>query len=105
MENFIIFVIFLTALFTVSSLFIAIVSFKSKQSIPEIKKEEEDQEEDFQLYTDEELNIELQKYENDLINQKKEINKKATDYNLIYKNNTIYSVNKYKEETEVFKRV
>ncbi len=104
METLIIFVIFLTALFTVSSLFIAIVSFKSKQSIPEIKKEE-DQEEDFQLYTDEELNIELQKYENDLINQMKEINKKATDYNLIYKNNTIYSVNKYKEETEVFKRV
>ena len=104
MEKIIIFVIFLTALFTVSSLFIAIVSFKSKQSIPEIKKEE-DQEEDFQLYTDEELNIELQKYENDLINQMKEINKKATDYNLIYKNNTIYSVNKYKEETEVFKRV
>lgn len=104
MENFIIFVIFLTALFTVSSLFIAIVSFKSKQSIPEIKKEE-DQEEDFQLYTDEELNIELQNYENDLINQMKEINKKETDYTLIYKNNTIYSVNKYKEETEVFKRV
>lgn len=103
METLIIFVIFLTVLFTVSSLFIAIVSFKSKQLIPEIKKE--DQEEDFQLYTDEELNIELQKYENDLINQMKEINKKSTDYNLIYKNNTIYSVNKYKEETEVFKRV